>query len=300
MNTSSPVEELYQNILQDVDALRRIIKEVEPRQAIAAPIAPVPKGESVLYDADIPLHPVTGREAVLAAAQAYRDMHIHPDFCQKAARRTLGVLWYSPEQDERLLDIPVLVQRINAGKTAIERHITQNYPTQTTRFKALREDCPGVMAVHLYRHIRCLTEQDVTKIRFSWLRKDLLSKPDKGELMEGIEEDMQLGSDERVELLKSILAKVASTPAHQLRLRRRAPVQPAANINFDAAPLQTLSANMPLILIQHRRPDLKPPVSFLYAKAASRKVRADKVPAQTLGTFAGYTIEVFPDEAVSP
>lgn len=299
-NTSSPVEQLYHAILQDVDALTRIIKEVAPRLAIAAPIAPVPKGGSVLYDADIPLQPVSGTEAVLAATQAYRDMHIHPDFCQKAARRTLGVLWYTPDQDERVLDIPVLVKRINDGKAAIEHYITRNYPARTARFEALRADCPGVMAVHLYRHIRCLNNQGVTKIRFAWLRKDLLNKPDKAELMASIEDDVQISSDERVAVLQSILAKVASTPAHQLRLRRRAPVQPAANIKVVEPPQRTLSANMPIILIQQHRPDIKPPVSFLFAKAARRKVRSDKIPALTLGTFAGYTIEVFPDDPAAP
>lgn len=295
MSTSSPVAQHYQNILQDIDALRRLLKEVEPRQAIAASIAPLPKGETVRHHADIEIHPVFGREAVLTAAAAYRDMHIHPDFCQKAARRTPGVLWYAPSQDQRVLEIPALVKRINGSKTAIEHYITRNYPTRTARFEALRADCPGVMAVHLYRHIRCLNDLDATQVRFSWLRKQLLSKPIKASLMEAIEQDMEAATDKKLELLQALLVNIGSTPEHRLRLRRRAPVQPAVNITFDGGSVQTINANMPIILIQQRRPDLKPPVSFSYDKAARKRVRSDKIPALKLGTFSGYAVEVFPE-----
>src|SRR5690554_2201636 len=152
------------------------IKTVPPKAAVAAAVAPLLKGDVAHPDDDIPLQPVSGREAVLLAAHSYRDLHIHPDYCQQTARRTIGVLWYSPAQNALLDEVPLIVERINAAKSNIQRYITQTFPTRGERFEALRDSCPGVMTMHLYRHIRCISSGEVRAIRFSWLRKDRLQQ----------------------------------------------------------------------------------------------------------------------------
>lgn len=290
IDTSSILSDNYNLILSETDRLARIIQAVPPKMAVAAAVAPLLKGDTVHPSADIPLQPVSGREAVLLAARSYKDMHIHPDYCQQTARRTIGVLVYSPAQSVLLDEVPLIVERINAAKSNIEQYITQTFPTRGERFEALRDSCPGVMTMHLYRHIRCITSGEVRAVRFSWLRKDRLQMPDKNELMRRISVERERASEDYALALQLLLARIADTPEAMLRVRRPVPVQPVANIKTTEG-YCTLTALMPIIVIQKVKPLIKPPNSFCYLQAAKKRVRSDKRVTERLGGFCGDSIE---------
>lgn len=60
-----------------------------------------------------------------------------------------------------------------------------------------------------------------------------------------------------------------------------------------AGKLKTVTAPMPLIVLQSNNVDIKMLSDF--DASEQRKTRSDKVSSQVLGTFAGVTIESFQD-----
>ncbi len=171
------ISEQFSAMCRDLTNLSSLIKRLPPRYAKVAAIPPTGKGMENEPVNKIVVTEQTGREALELAAHSYRDLHINPDYSQKSARRTVGVLWFSPSRIGVADEIAATVERINAAKAGIEEFIISTYPTRQERFEALRADCPGVMTLHLYRQIRCYTNGDIDSIRFTWQRKDSLKKP---------------------------------------------------------------------------------------------------------------------------
>ncbi|EAR4705939.1 DNA replication terminus site-binding protein, partial [Salmonella enterica] len=164
------ISEQFSAMCRDLTNLSSLIKRLPPRYAKVAAIPPTGKGMENEPVNKIVVTEQTGREALELAAHSYRDLHINPDYSQKSARRTVGVLWFSPSRIGVADEIAATVERINAAKAGIEEFIISTYPTRQERFEALRADCPGVMTLHLYRQIRCYTNGDIDSIRFTWQR----------------------------------------------------------------------------------------------------------------------------------
>ena len=289
----SVISEQFNIIQQRLQDLHHILVRVQPMAALAYPIPPVPKGQEDNPVSFIPAIEHTGRNAASLASQCYRDLHIDPQYSQKSARRTVGVLWLSPVQDTAVRHIPALVHEINDAKTAIEEHIISTFSSRHDRFDALRAECPGIMTLHLYRHIRCYTDENVLSARFSWQQKDSLSTPDKKALMHQLNHRLEQGRPEQHLPLTQLLDRIEHTPEALLRIRRPVRVQPVANMRWADAPAKTVTAPMPLLVVQRQSVDMKPLAEFKGER--HRKVRTDKVKAQTLGTFEGVTIEAFPE-----
>jgi DNA replication terminus site-binding protein len=233
-----------------------------------------------------------GREALELAAHSYKDLHINPDYSQKSARRTVGVLWFSPSKVGLAAEIAATVDRINAAKAGIEELIISTYPSRQERFEALRVDCPGVMTLHLYRQIRCYSSGDIDSIRFTWQRKDSLKKPVKEELLQRIREELERSGADYQLPLEQLIQRIVSTPEPYLRERREVKVQPVANV-MAAGVLKTVTAPMPLILLQDKDVEIKMLRSF--DASEQRKTRSDKSASEILGTFGGVTIESTPE-----
>lgn len=292
-DTPFDISEHFEIICQNIDRLNRIIKQVPPLAALAAAVPPTPKGSKAPIR-HIEMVEQTGRAAIHLAAESYRDLYIHPSYSQQAARRTVGAIWYTPKQHPLIEGLASTIECINTAKSAIEQYVTETYTSRTERFEALRVDCPGVMTLHLYRKIRCLNNTNVKSVRFSWLRKDTIVMPVKSELVQRISEEIERSSADKRLPLEQLMQRVVAVPEYRLRIRRPVPVQPVANIRIGDR-VQTVTAPMPLIIIQKEMPLLKGLASYDSTSAVQRKTRSDKVSVQNLGTFAGVSIEAFPE-----
>ncbi|MFC6674022.1 DNA replication terminus site-binding protein [Marinobacterium aestuariivivens] len=286
------IAEQYSAIDRDLTSLTALLRRLSHRAALVAPLPNTPRGMEHEPVQRIVVTEHSGTEAIELAAACYQDLHNNPRYSQKTARRTVGVLWLSPTQTGAKREIEELVERINGAKAAIEDFVTTTYHTRNERFEALRAACPGIMTLHLYRQIRCYGTENVTSIRFSWQRKDALVKPNKAELLQRIHEDLEHSGPDHQLPLEQLIQKVSATPEPRLRVRRHVKVQPAANIMFGGA-VKTVTAPMPIIVLQDA--DLKLKMISTFDATARRKTRADRVASEILGTFAGITIEAFPD-----
>lgn len=290
MDTKNVIKEQFEALNAGLNALEQLLRNSPLRLARVTPIPGVPPGQE-----NEPIHSInvtehTGADAVKLAIACYKDLYINSNYSQKSARRTPGVLWYSPTRSRTAEKIEDVVERINAAKETIEKFIVSTYPTRQGRFEALRAECPGVMTLHLYRKIRCYASENVRSVRFSWLQKDVLTKPAKTELVARIEEDMQYGGADRNVALQQLLTKVMGTPADQLRVRRGVKVQPAANIMLSTG-VKTVTAPMPIIIVQNEH--LETGVLGNFELHEHRKTRSDKVKSQILGTYGGNVVEAF-------
>ncbi|QOR53600.1 DNA replication terminus site-binding protein (plasmid) [Enterobacter hormaechei subsp. xiangfangensis] len=284
------ISEQFSAMCRDLTNLSSLIKRLPPRYAKVAAIPPTRKGMENEPVNKIVVTEQTGREALELAAHSYRDLHINPDYSQKSARRTVGVLWFSPSRIGVADEIAATVERINAAKAGIEEFIISTYPTGQERFEALRADCPGVMTLHLYRQIRCYTNGDIDSIRFT-ATEGLLEEARKEELLQRIREELERSGPDYQLPLEQLIQKIASTPEPYLRERREVKVQPVANV-MAAGVLKTVTAPMPLIVLQDKEVQLKLLRSF--DASEQRKTRSDKAASEILGTFGGVTIESFP------
>ncbi len=94
------ISEQFSAMCRDLTSLSSLlIKRLPPRYAKVAAIPPTRKGMENEAINRIVVTEQTGREALELAAHSYRDLHINPDYSQKSAGRTVGVLWFSPSED---------------------------------------------------------------------------------------------------------------------------------------------------------------------------------------------------------
>lgn len=147
------ISELVDNISTELKSLSTLLYQHPVRYACVASIPPTLKGQENDPIKHIEINENYGHDAVELALQSYRDLYIKPELSQKSTRRTVGMLWLPVSQ--RAEEIEATVERINAAKTHIEEFITSNYSTQNERFDAVHSECPGIMTLHLYRHVRC-------------------------------------------------------------------------------------------------------------------------------------------------
>lgn len=113
------ISEQFSAMCRDLTNLSSIIKRLPPRYAKVAAIPPTRKGMENERINNIVVTEQIGREALELAAHSYKDLHINPDYSQKSARRTVGVLWFSPSKVGLAAEIAATVDRINAAKAGI-------------------------------------------------------------------------------------------------------------------------------------------------------------------------------------
>lgn len=284
------ITQQYDQLCSDLARLKLLITTTNPSYALVAEIPKTFRNQETARVETIVPAQFEGREALTHTANAYLDLHIMEGLSRKVTRRTVGALVFNPHTSQTARDIPACVISINKAKANIQSYVTSTYKTRNERFEALKEACPGVMAQHLYRGIRCLDNFKVERMSFTWQRKYSLKRPVKAVLVQQIREDLSYAtSHEKVQLLEELIVLVEATPASQLRIRRAVPQQPSVNVWNDVQ-VQTLTAPLPIIVIQSNVPVIKPLQNFS-ADIPKRDRRLDRLNSSILGSFAGSIIE---------
>lgn len=283
----SQIKTLFNDLTLNLSRLNKLLTSTVPSMAIVSRIPPVHKGnEHEVIKLIMPEHH-SGMTAMKLAGEGYLDLHIKHPYSQKSARRYVGVIHLLPSNPNST-EIVQLVHSINQSKADIEELVITENKTRQARFKAIHDNCPGVMTKHLYRQIHCLVDTDVKSVKFSWQRKDALYQPDKADLLTKMSEELERANSENELPLTQLIKKVASTPDVALRIRRDVKVQPTANVVKNTG-LKTMTAPLPIIIVQDEPFNTRQIASFV--AAVERKQRSDKQSSTILGTFSGLQIE---------
>lgn len=283
----------FNKLEDDLFALRELILSRPPLFVRVTTLPDVLAGQESLPTTNILPEMNYGHEALLLAAKSWADLHIKDGLSQKAARRVPGVVWYADNDKTFSRNLVNLVCGINKSKEAIEQHIITSYLPRE-RFQPLHDACPGVMTLHLYRQIRLWHCERVQAIRFCWQEKETVTVPDKTKLLLRLASDGEQKPEQGIPL-HQLVARVMSTPADKLRIRRKVREQPVANVTFanddnPAGMLKTVTATMPYIIIQNEKLEMKPLREFIAKK--ERRSRSDRMKTELLGTFHGENIEM--------
>lgn len=282
----------YNELLDQLNLLQQLMTKSEPQQAVVARIPPLTKAQE-----HEPLPTITptlynGQEALEAAIKAYKDLYIIAGLSQKSARRTPGVIYFDTQQTPHAAHIAECVDAINNAKLAIKDYVVSNFSTANARFEILKQACPGIMAVHLYRLIRCYYQDDLKSVRFNWSQQQALVYPDKKRLVKRINTALQHStSTDYSASLSQLLNNIAAVPQDSIRIRRQVKVQPVANVTRYSGAAGPVTTPLPLIILQDSAPAIRSIGEFNAETAAQRKTRSDKLETQLLGYFQGETIE---------
>lgn len=103
------ISEHYTAMCRHLNQLERALQKTPHRAAKVTTIPGVPRGREEEAVTTIVVSEHSGADAISSAARCYQDLHIHPNFSQKSARRTPGVLWFSPSLSRRTGEIVELV-----------------------------------------------------------------------------------------------------------------------------------------------------------------------------------------------
>lgn len=283
----SQIKTLFDDVTLNLSRLNKLLTSTMPSMAIVSRIPPVHKGnEHEVIKLIMPEHH-SGMAAMKLAGEGYMDLHIKHPYSQKSARRYVGVIHLLPSNPNSA-EIVQLIHSINKGKADIEELVITENETRQARFKAIHDNCPGVMTKHLYRQIHCLVDADVKSVKFSWQRKDALHQPDKAALLTQMIKELERANPENELPLTQLIKKVASVPDMALRIRRDVKVQPAANV-VKLSGQKTITGPLPIIVVQDEPFKAGQIASFV--AAVERKQRSDKQSSTILGTFTGRQIE---------
>lgn len=286
------IRQHYDEVLQQLNRLHALLTELDPQCAIVAQIPHTPR--SAEHEPINKIVPIiyTGTEAVEVAAKAYKDLHNIVGLSQKSARRTPGVIWIDTAIAPHAADIAECVIAINEAKAAIKEYVVSNFEHATERFEILKQSCPGVMTVHLYRVIRCYYQEDLKSIRFAWAQQQALQKPDKTILMKNINLAIEHAASQNIiDSLSTLHSHVKQVPQDSLRMRRQVKVQPVANITTETGRASSVTAPLPIIILQDHLPAIKIIGKFDLESASKRKKRSDKLETNFLGFFQGGIVE---------
>ncbi|WP_026959812.1 DNA replication terminus site-binding protein [Aliagarivorans taiwanensis] len=282
---------------RDLGKLEQRLMRVPVHLARVASLPPIKPGDEHLpVETIVPRHH-TGREAMVTACSAFRDLHIKDGCSKKSARRYPGYCQIRPSQVDDPGQLLALVDCINQAKREIKHLVTDNFESRTARFDALHSQCPGVMTVHLYREISLFAEGDVDSIRCTWLNKDALNtlKPKNAiqwqrslaSLLDAVLAEGRMGDADKTVAMHALASRIESVPPASLRFRRQVKVQPAANVKRSGA-TKPITAALPILIVQEARIEHKPLPSYA---PKERVERSDKTNNTRIGSLHGWTIE---------
>jgi|SRR5690554_215793 len=285
----------YNVLLDQLNLLQKLMSKTPPQQAVVAQIPPLTKAQE--HD---PLPIITpniysDQAALEAALKAYKDLHIIAGLSQKSARRMPGAIWFDTQHTPHATQIVECVNTINNAKLAIKNYVVEHFSTANARFEVLKQACPGVMTVHLYRLIRCYHQDDIKSVRFNWSQQQSLVYPNKARLIKRINNALEHSTSiDYSATLNQLLNNIMTAPQNSIRIRRQVKVQPVANVTHWSGKAGPVTAPLPLIILQDSAPALRIIGEFNADIAAQRKTRSDKLEATLLGYFQGETIEQVP------
>lgn len=282
----------YNELCSQLNTLDRLITSMPPQHAVVAQIAPTAKSQE--HEPVKIIMPIVhyGSSAVELAAKSYKDLHTLVGISQKSSRRTPGALWFDTSKAAHASEIVTCIKAINQAKLSIKGYVTENFSTAAQRFDILKQSCPGVMTVHLYRLIRCYDQADLQSVRFTWLQQEVIHRPDKAALIAKINYALECSICETYsKKLSELLQHINQVPQSSLRTRRSVKPQPVANIKGTHGKTSPVTSAMPIIILQAKEPEIRIMRGFDVALASQRKTRSDKLETSELGTFQGVLIE---------
>lgn len=282
----------YNELLDQLNTLQQLLHASAPQQAVVAQIPPLTKAQEHEPIPTIIPSIYSGQAALKAATQAYKDLYIVAGLSQKSARRMPGAIYFNTQHTPHAAQITECVTAINTAKLAIKDYVVSNFKTANARFEILKQACPGVMTVHLYRLIRCYYQDDLKSVRFNWSQQQALVYPDKNKLIKRIRTALEHStSADYSASLSQLLNNISAAPQGSIRIRRQVKVQPVANITRYSGSAGPVTAPLPIIILQDSAPAIRIIGEFNADTAAQRKTRSDKLETQLLGYFQGETIE---------
>lgn len=300
MTPTSLIKKNYNAMVDLLLELQRTLHQTPPARAYTASIEPVsPQDEWKLnteLNPDLIITPVSMHEgkAIKQACDTYLDLHVIPGLSQRLTRRTPGMLWVNSQQNPMANKIEQLCIDINQAKTNISNCVTETHSKAKERFDLLKDALPATFTLHLYRHIRCFSGEQISHVHFNWIRQQAVLKANKAKLLENITSACQDSKNQnKLISLEALANAVANTPEYKLRMRRSQPVQPMANIRAVGATKYTpYPAAMPIVIIQPEMPALKllQPYDNIQ-RLSARKPRSDRQTNVYLGHFYGHIIE---------
>lgn len=288
----------YRELCEQLSRLQALLQHCTPAAALVAQLPAPIKGQENEPIVQLTPSIYSGADAVQLALEAYQDLHIIAGLSQKSARRMPGVIYLDTRHTPAAAEIAACVQAINSSKLAIKDYVVSHFKTASARFEILKQACPGVMTVHLYRLIRCYQDEGIKSVRFTWSQQQALVYPDKDKLLARIRLAIeQSSSPDYTRVLTQLQHKISAVAQGSIRVRRQVKVQPVANVTWLSGAASPVTAPLPMIILQDTAPALKIIGDFDAQTAAQRKTRSDKIEAQLLGTFQGENIEYVPHDA---
>lgn len=289
----------YHELCEQLGRLQTLLQHCTPAAALVAQLPAPIKGQENEPIVQLTPSIYSGADAVQLALEAYQDLHIIAGLSQKSARRMPGVIYLDTRHTPAAAEIAACVQAINSSKLAIKDYVVSHFKTASARFEILKQACPGVMTVHLYRLIRCYQDEGIKSVRFTWSQQQALVYPDKDKLLARIRLAIeQSSSPDYTRVLTQLQHKISAVAQGSIRVRRQVKVQPVANVTWLSGAASPVTAPLPMIILQDTAPALKIIGDFDAQTAAQRKTRSDKIAAQLLGTFQGETIEYVPHDGL--
>lgn len=289
------LKQQYNELLDQLNTLQQLLHAGVAQQAVVAQIPPLTKAQEHEPIPTITPSIYSGQAALEAACQAYKDLYIVAGLSQKSARRMPGAIYFDTRQTPHAAQIAECVAAINTAKLAIKDYVVSNFKTANERFEILKQACPRVMTVHLYRLIRCYYQDDLKSVRFNWSQQQALVYPDKNKLIKRISIALEHStSADYSASLSQLLNNISAAPQGSIRIRRQVKVQPVANITRYSGGAGPVTAPLPIIILQDSAPAIRIIGEFNAETAAQRKTRSDKLETQLLGYFQGETIEQVP------
>ena len=286
------IKEHFNRLLDQLSLLKELLLSIEPSYAEVALLPVALKNAETGVQKTITPTAFHDHEAVKLAANAYTDLYITAGASQKIAKRTPGLIWYDTDKITAATNIQPHIEAINKEKMSIKEHVVSNFKTADERYDILRQSCPGVMTLHLYRMIRCYNQTNLKSARLIWAQQDSIRRPHKQALLKQLNQALDASSCQAyVEKLTTIIKYVSLTPQSALRVRREVQPQPMANIVDANGKTSMVTAPMPIIVLQPLKPVLRSIGEFDLERASRRKKRADSLNKILLGNFQGTLIE---------
>lgn len=277
---------LVDELVAELHQLQQCLTQVPVLHAQVGIIPPTPTGSDHAEIQVIEPELYQGKDALSQVGRAISDLYIKDGYSQKSARRTVGSVLLDPTL-ATTKQVHQLVLSTNTLKSQVRELVTSKYTNRYERFEVLHDACPGVMTLHLYRHIPLLDQQSVKSLRFTWKRKNSQYRPDKDTFLEQLQQERELTTEHYRLALGQLMERIRAVPDPDLRLQRPIKVHPVANV-VTATQRLTVNASLPILVLQNAPYQTRPVPVFDASRSRAR--RSDVAQYEVLGSFQGNAV----------
>jgi len=296
MNPDQHINSLHEALVSTTQTICRAMPTAKLLHGYVGTIPFTPSNKPLV--ADYTVQHTYAQDAVKTCQKALRDLYIVEGLDTKVSRKYHGILVFAKNTELHAHFIA-----LNQIKDTLRAFITTYYGTGNARsianqrFKAIHNNIPGAMTLHLYRKVRLVNDlsnvshtHNLKRVQFYWIANtESLVHLSKDKLLKEIETHIDtVGVEASVDEV-ALYERILAIPEKDLRKRR--PVIPhiRAAMTFDKTPKMT-PCPLPLIAFQEEPPVIGSVPDYEPHKAA-RNTRGDKKAAAIIGHWHGSTIE---------